>query len=55
MAIHSSILARKIPLAEEPGGPQSYEVAKSDTAEVTEDAQLCPINILSPLPWGRQI
>ena len=26
-----------------------------DTAEVTEDAQLCPINILSPLTWGRQI
>ena len=26
-----------------------------DTAEATEDAQLCPINIPSPLPWGRQI
>ena len=31
MAIHSSILAGRIPWAEEPGGPQSYEVAKSRT------------------------
>ena len=28
---------------------------ESDTAEVMEDAQLCPINIPSPLPWERQI
>ena len=34
MATHSSILARKIPWMEEPGGLQSMEVAKSpDTTE----------------------
>ena len=31
MAIHSSILASKIPWTEEPGGPDSMEVTKSWT------------------------
>ena len=31
MAIHSTILAWRIPWTEEPGGLQSYQVAKSRT------------------------
>ena len=33
MAIHSSILACKIPWTEEPGGPQSMGLKESDTID----------------------
>ena len=36
MATHSSILAWEIPWTEEPGGLQSIESQRVDTAEVTE-------------------
>ena len=39
MAIHSSILARRIPWTEEPGGLQSWGLKESDTTEVTEYAR----------------
>ena len=35
MATHSSILARKTPWTEKPGGLQSMGVTESDTTEVT--------------------
>ena len=38
MANHSSILVRKIPWTEEPGGLQSWGRKESDTTEATEHA-----------------
>ena len=39
MAIHSSILAWRIPWTEEPGGLQSIESQRADTTEATQHAQ----------------
>ena len=44
MAIHSSILAWRIPWTEEPGGLQSWGLKDSDTTEVTEYA--CSMHVL---------
>ena len=38
MATHSSILAKRIPWTEKPGGLQSKGHKESDTTEVTEHA-----------------
>ena len=35
VAVHSSILAWRIPWTEEPGDPMAHRVAESDTIEVT--------------------
>ena len=49
MATHSSILAWRIPLTEEPDGLQSLGVAESDTAERLGTAQhLCAANLEAP-------
>ena len=40
MAIHSSILARKIPWTEKPGGLQSKGRRESDTTEATEPTRI---------------
>ena len=40
MAIHSSILARKIPWTEEPGGLESMKSQRVGTTEVTERGPL---------------
>ena len=40
MAIHSSILAWRIPWTEEPGGPQSIGSQRVDRTEMTEHAVL---------------
>ena len=41
MATHSGILAWIIPWTEEPGGPQSMGLQRSDTTEVTEHSDIC--------------
>ena len=46
MANHSSMLAWRIPWAEEPGGLQSMGFKESDT---TEDEQPC---IFKKMQWG---
>ena len=42
MATHSSILARRIPWTEEPGGLQSMGLQESDTTEQLNDQQYIP-------------
>ena len=59
MATHSSILARRIPWAEEPAGYGSWGCKESDTTGVTARTQHgygCKGKGLSPLPlWFSSV
>ena len=55
MAIHSSILAWRIPWTEEPGGLQSTGSQESDTTErlPTTTTMLCYHSVLPFNPWMK--
>ena len=54
MAIHSSILAWRIPWTEEPGGLQFHGGHReSDTTEATKEQQPAPMPLLPGSPLGE--
>ena len=53
MAVHSSILAWRIPWTEEPGGAAVYEAAKSPTQLTLSLSPVLTGRFLSTVPPGK--
>ena len=53
MAIHSSIVAWRIPWTEEPGGYSPQGRKESETTEVTDRARMLFALLLEAAAWGR--
>ena len=53
MAIHSNILAWRIPWTEEPGGYSPQGRQESETTEVTDRARMLFPLLLEAAAWGR--